>query len=100
MAPNHHPSPPMAMQLHRGPPGPPPPPEAQAGPYLPSQQLAALNEEVWLRLGMLHRILTCRGYNMLTMYIQGVLRRSWAIYQRQCRHMNMPFVTIRSPFGP
>lgn len=51
MAPNHHPSPPMAMQLHRGPPGPPPPPEQQAGPYLPSQQLQILNEEVWLRLG-------------------------------------------------
>ncbi|KAH8907104.1 TPR-like protein [Coniochaeta sp. PMI_546] len=57
MAPNHHPSPPMAMQLHRGPPGPPPPPEPQSGPYLPSQQLAGLNEEVWLRLGSLAEVM-------------------------------------------
>jgi glucose repression mediator protein len=62
MGPQHHPSPPMAMQMHRGPPG-PPPPGPQGAPY-PSGQLQALNEEVWLQLGMLHQ----NPQSLLSMY--------------------------------
>lgn len=92
MAQNHHPSPPMAMQLHRGPPGPPPPPEPQAGPYLPSQQLQGLNEEVWLRLGKLHRTPAWRKGNMLTHIvgalaeIMGNLPEAMQSYEHALRH--------------
>jgi hypothetical protein len=56
MVPSHHPSPPMAMGMHRGPlpvpqPGPPQPGGPPAGSFLAIEALAALNEEVWLRLG-------------------------------------------------
>ena len=49
----HHPSPPAGMQLHHGPPsGPPQPgmaPQQQQWPA--SQQMAAMNEAVWLQIG-------------------------------------------------
>jgi len=49
----HHPSPPSGMQLHHGPPsGPPPPgmaPQQQQWPA--AQQMAAMNEGVWLQIG-------------------------------------------------
>lgn len=55
---SHHPSPPAGMQLHHGPPGGGPPPGmgpaqayAPAGP--PSQQVALMNEAVWIQIGML-----------------------------------------------
>jgi hypothetical protein len=68
MAPNHHPSPPMPMQLHRGPPGPPPPPPPQAGPYMPQEQLASLNEEVWVRLGKFNQPSLLYTNTMLIVY--------------------------------
>jgi hypothetical protein len=55
MAANHHPSPPMSVQMHHGPPGPPPPPPPPQGqPYLASRQMPTVNEMVWIQLGMEH----------------------------------------------
>lgn len=50
----HHPSPP-GMQLHHGPPGGPPPPgmapQQQQQQWPAAQQMAAMNEAVWLQIG-------------------------------------------------
>jgi glucose repression mediator protein len=49
----HHPSPPAGMQLHHGPPGGPPQPgmAPQQQQWPASQQMAAMNEAVWLQIG-------------------------------------------------
>ncbi|KAI0025109.1 hypothetical protein F4780DRAFT_722274 [Xylariomycetidae sp. FL0641] len=54
---NHHPSPQMAMQMqHHGPPGPPPGP-AQNGQWIPSRQIIAVNEALWLQIGSYSELL-------------------------------------------
>jgi glucose repression mediator protein len=56
----HHPSPP-GMNLHHGPPGPPgmaPGPQAQWPPGPIAQQVAAMNEAVWLQIGSIHLFLS------------------------------------------
>jgi general transcriptional corepressor CYC8 len=66
----HHPSP-TGMQLHHGPPAPPPGmgPTQQApwpqGP--PSQQIAAMNEAVWLQIGKLNIMPTEEEFLCLTL---------------------------------
>jgi len=47
----HHPSPPAGMQLHHGPPSGPPPPGMAPQQWPASQQMAAMNEAVWLQIG-------------------------------------------------
>ena len=49
----------MQMRVHhpaQGPPPPPPPPgpAPQNAPYMPSRQIAAMNEMVWVQLGMFY----------------------------------------------
>ena len=51
---NHHPSPTM-MQMQQHAPQGPPPPGVQPGHYGPPNQIAAMNEAVWLQIGMLPR---------------------------------------------
>jgi len=49
----HHPSSPAGMQLHHGPPGGPPPP-GMAPPrqqWPAAQQMAGMNELVWMQIG-------------------------------------------------
>lgn len=50
---NHHPSPPMAMQMHHGPAQQPPPqaPQQMGSSYQTSRQMHALNEAVWIQIG-------------------------------------------------
>lgn len=52
-APAHHQSPPMALHHAVGAPPPPPPPGAQ---WAPSRQILAMNEAVWVQIGMLFRL--------------------------------------------
>lgn len=93
MAPNHHPSPPMAM-MHRGPPGPPPQaPPPHAGPYMPSEQLQALNEEVWLRIGKCHknylglRLWLSANYGSGSLAeVVGNLQEAMGAYEHALRH--------------
>lgn len=48
---NHHPSPPMQMQMHHGPPAAPRPP-IPPGSFASSRQtLSQLNEAIWVQLG-------------------------------------------------
>lgn len=49
----HHPSPPAGMQMHHGPPGGPSQPgmAPQQQQWPASQQMAAMNEAVWLQIG-------------------------------------------------
>ncbi|CAK7272033.1 glucose repression mediator protein [Sporothrix epigloea] len=54
----HHPSPPMQMQMHYGaplgaaPPAAPPPPS-----HAPSRQISAINESVWMQIGSFAEVL-------------------------------------------
>ncbi|SZF02562.1 unnamed protein product [Blumeria hordei] len=56
---SHHPSPTAGIPIHHGPPGGPPPagmPQSQH-PFPVAQQLAAMNEAVWLQIGSLAELL-------------------------------------------
>lgn len=51
---NHHPSPTMMQMQHQAPPPVAPPQNVQPNHFSPSHQIAAMNEAVWLQIGMLH----------------------------------------------
>ncbi|KAK3315113.1 hypothetical protein B0H66DRAFT_334277 [Apodospora peruviana] len=48
---NHHPSPPMQMQMHHGPPGPPGPPAPASSFTQTRQNLMQMTELVWIQIG-------------------------------------------------
>ncbi|KAL2015911.1 hypothetical protein VTK56DRAFT_4549 [Thermocarpiscus australiensis] len=69
---NHHPSPPMQMQMHHGPPGParpPVPPQLFAS---SRQTLLQMNEAVWIQIGALSELM-------------GNLDEAMAAYERALR---------------